>query len=92
MRLLDLAVLILKEHGPRAVQHPGPPFGKRRRVLRGVDAVARGLHTHEGDGIVEQRVEHADRVRAAAHARDHEVGSRPSASRHWARVSRPITD
>ena len=52
---------------------PGAPADRQRRaVTRRVDPLAAGLHADQLDLLVgDERREHADRVRAAADARDH---------------------
>ena len=78
VRLDGLAVLVLQQVAARAVQHAGAALGDRRRVPLGVDALAAGLEAVQADvGVVEEGVEDADRVRAAADAR----GDRASAAR-----------
>ena len=65
-----LAVLVLQDEGLRAVQHAGATAFDGCRVPRRVHAVAGRLDAVELDvGVVEEGVEHADRVRAAADAR-----------------------
>jgi len=75
MRLDDLPVGVLEQVAERPVQDPRLPLREGRAVLAELrtspsrlDADQPGaLHTHE-------RGEHADRVAAAADARDHDVG------------------
>ena len=76
VRLEDLAVLVLHDRRERAVQHTGQARGgQRRAVPAGLDALAGRLDPDQPDlGVIHERLEHADRVRAAAHARDHTVG------------------
>ena len=70
VRLDRLAVLVLQEVAARAVQHAGAALGDGRGVPLGVDALAAGLEAVEADlGVVEEGVEDADRVGAAADAR-----------------------
>ncbi len=93
MRVLDLAVLVHQQIGAVAVQHAGAAAGNRGGVqLR--QAVARGFDAEDLDrGIVEERMEQAHRVGAAADAgdqRDPAAGLRPPASA--ARVSLPMID
>mmetsp|Transcript_20706 Transcript_20706/g.65502 ORF Transcript_20706/g.65502 Transcript_20706/m.65502 type:complete len:480 (+) Transcript_20706:426-1865(+) len=71
----DLTVVILEEVGEGPVQHAGGAQRQRGGVAVGVDAIARSLHAHEADLlIVDELVEEAHRVGAAAHARHEEVG------------------
>lgn len=71
MRLDGLAVAVLQNVGARTVEHTRTAALDRRRVPRGVDAVARGLDAVQSHTLViEERVEHADRVGAPADARD----------------------
>jgi hypothetical protein len=56
--------------------------------LAGVEPVAAGLDAdHAHGGVVEERMEQADGVRAAADRRDQASGRRPSASASAARAS-----
>ena len=71
MRLDDLAVLVLQQIGAVAVQNTREAGRERRRVLAGVDALARRLDADELHArLVDVRVEDAHRVRAAADAGD----------------------
>lgn len=75
MRLDRLAVRILEDVRLRAVQHAGAPALDRRRVLVGVDAIAGSFDAVELDAlVVEERVEHADRVGSTADAGHDRVG------------------
>ena len=74
VRFEDLTIVVLKQDGARAMQNPRAPRGQCGRVLTGVDAVARGLDAHEGDGVIDQRVEHPHGIRAAAHTGHHHIG------------------
>jgi hypothetical protein len=57
------------------VQDAGHAAGQRGRVQPGLDAVPAGLDpNHRDTGLVEERVEQAHRVRAAADAGDQGVG------------------
>ena len=74
VRLEGLAVLVLQEVAARAVQDAGATAFDRRGVPFGVDAVAGRLEPVELDRrVVEEGVEDADRVRAAADAGDHGI-------------------
>ena len=75
VRLQDLPLLVLEHGRQRAVQHPARPRGQRRRVAARLEPLARRLDPDERDlGVVHEAGEGPDRVRAAAHARDHAVG------------------
>jgi hypothetical protein len=57
------------------VQDAARSGGERRAVAARVDALAAGLHADQLHALVgDERHERADRVRAAAHARDHALG------------------
>ena len=74
MRLDHLAVRVLEQVGARAVQDAGPAGGHRGGMLPGLDPLARRLDAdHPHLGIVEERVEQAHGVRAAADAGDQRV-------------------
>ena len=81
--LEDLAVAVLQEIGAVAVQHAGPPAGHRGGVaVLHVEAVAAGLDADNRHlAVVEERMEQADGVGAAADRRDERVGQ-PSLGRH----------
>jgi hypothetical protein len=82
VRLGDLAVLVLQQVGLVAVEDAGEAAGEARRVLL-VEPVARRLDAeHLHLGIVEERVEQPDRVRAAADRRDQQVGQAAGAAEH----------
>ena len=75
MRVLDLPVLVLQKICPVAVQHAGHAAVERGRVLAGLDAVAAGLDPdHAHALVVEEGMEEADGVRAAADAGDERIG------------------
>ena len=75
MRLLDLAVLVLQQQRVRAVQHAGPAVGERRGVLaEPVPVPPASMPTISTDSIADERMEHADGVRAAADAGDDGIG------------------
>ena len=57
-----------------------------------VGAVPARLRADQSHGVVAERVEGADRVRAAADAGDDDVGEAAGRSSICARASRPITD
>ena len=88
-----LAVLVLQDVAEAAVQDAGPALGKAGGVLAGLEPAPARLGADQRDlGIVDERGEHPRRVGTAADAGHHASGSRPIWSRHWALVSRPITD
>ena len=69
VRLDGLAVVVLHEVGAGAVQHAGLAERDGGRVAAGFDAVAAGLEAVDLDrGVIEEAVEDADRVGAAADA------------------------
>ena len=75
VRLGDLALLVLQDVRPRAVQDAGLARGQGGRVLAGLDAVPGGLAADEADVRVrDEGVEEADGVGAAADAGDGRVG------------------
>jgi len=74
VRLGGLAVFVLQNVGTGAVQDARTTALDGCRVLRRVDAVTGRLDAVEGDAlVVEERVEHADRVRSAADAGEDRV-------------------
>ena len=74
VRLEDLAVLVLEEERASAVQHARHAPAHRRAVLARLEPEAAGLDADEVGGGVDEPGERAHRVRAAADARDDEVG------------------
>ncbi len=75
MRVGDLAVFVLQEEGAVAVQHARGAAGHAGGVLAGVDAVAGRFDADDLHALViEERVEQADGVGAAADAGDQRVG------------------
>ena len=75
VRLDDLAVGVLQQVAERAVQHAGLPLRDRRAVLPELHPAAARLDADQLDaGCADERREHPDRVRAAAHAREHVGG------------------
>ena len=77
IRFLDLAVVVLQQQRIRALQHAGPAVGERRGVV--AELLARAARFDADDlhrRVADERMEHADRIRAAAHAGDHRVGQR----------------
>ena len=72
--LEDLAVLVLEEQRPGAVQHPGDAAGHRRAVAARLEAQSPGLDADEPSRCVEEPGEGADGVRPAADAGHHDVG------------------
>ncbi len=72
--VLDLAVLVLQEVGLVAVEHARAPAGDGGGVQL-VEAMAGRLDADQAHAlVVEERVEHADGVGAAADAGDHRIG------------------
>ncbi len=76
VRREDLPVLVGEEERPRPVEDADAPRPEAGRVLaRARRTAPAGLDADELDaGVREERVEEADRVRAAADAGDEEVG------------------
>src|SRR5690606_35620903 len=71
----DLPVVVLQQEGAVAVQHAGGTAVHAAGVLAGVDAVAGGFHADDlHGGVIQERVEQADGVGAAADAGDQAVG------------------
>ena len=74
MRFDGLPVLVLQQIRERALKRAGRSTGESRRVAAGFDTVAGRLVPDQPHaGIVDERVEDADRVRPATHARRHRV-------------------
>ena len=72
---------------------PGAPARESRRVIAGRNAAAAGFDADEPHArVVDERVEQAHRVAAAADAGDDDVRQPPGAARICARASWPITD
>ena len=73
MRQLDVASLVLQHERARALQHAGAATGKPCRVASRRDALSTGLDANQPDvAVVEERIEDADGIAAAANARhDH---------------------
>ena len=68
------------------MQHAGRALGERGAVAAGLDAVAAGLEADQPHaGVVEERVEDADRVGAAADAGRDGVGQPAGRARAPAR-------
>ena len=78
--LAYLSVLILQHVGAGAVQQPGGPAPERRAVLAAGEAAPGRLDTEQLDVVVEEAREQAERVAAAADARDGGVGRPAEAS------------
>jgi hypothetical protein len=75
MRLDDLAVVVAQHVGAVAVQHAGPTGCERSRVMTTGQPFAGGLGADDAHArVVEEGVEQADRVGAAAHAGSDHVG------------------
>ena len=91
VRRVHLTVFVLQEIAHRAVQHAGLSLGERCGVLGCVQSVAGRFDADEFDVLVgDKRVENPDRVRPAAHARDH--GSRQCAGTLEHLRARLVTD
>src|SRR5436853_4835894 len=74
MRLVDLSVLVHKEISAVAVQHPRAAAGDRGGMHAGVKPMTRGLDAINFNVIVvEEWVEQAHRVRAAADTGDERI-------------------
>src|SRR5262245_53177444 len=70
----DLAVRILQEIGARTVEHADLAGAERSGVGAGLDAVPGRFNADQAYlGVVQERVEYADGVAAAAHTGDHVV-------------------
>ena len=83
VRLDDLAILVLQQISAVAVQHAGLAGAQRRRVLAAFQPVARGLDADQAHRLIRDvGIEKANRVRAAADARQHRVGLAPRQFRH----------
>ena len=91
MGLDHLAVVVLEQVRARAVQHAGRP-AESAAACSPVDAATRRLDPdHAHLRLVEERMEQADRIGAAADAGDQRVGQAPSLAVICARTSLPIT-
>ena len=91
VRLEDLPVLVGQHADSEPCRTPGTSAAVSGAPWRPVSRPRRRLDADQLDlGVVEEAGEDADRVRAAADAGDHAVGSRPSRSSIWARASSPI--
>src|SRR5690606_37007857 len=67
--LLDLARFVLQEVHIGTVERARTPAGERCRMLAGFQSASLGLDAVKGDGLIlHERMEHADRVAAAAYA------------------------
>ena len=78
MRRLDVAVLVLQHERARALQHAGDAAREARGVTARRDRLAAGLDADQPHlRVVDERIEDADRVAAAADARDHRVRQAP---------------
>src|SRR5215471_8259837 len=75
MRLLDLAVRVVKQHRERTVQHAGLAGEHRRGVLAERGPAAAGLDAVERDAAIgEEAMEETDRIAAAADAGERGIG------------------
>src|SRR5215471_6773351 len=71
MRQLDVPVIVLQHESSRALQDAGAAAGKPRRVAAADDLLAAGLDADQPDRpVLDERVEHADRVAAATDTGD----------------------
>src|SRR5262245_6218595 len=62
---LDVAVLVLEDHGPSPLQDAGAPAGESRRVSPRDQLLPGGLHTNQTDTrIVDERIEDPEGVAA----------------------------
>src|SRR5882672_12733305 len=78
MRLLDLAMCILQQHGIASLQHAGPPERERSAVIAELEAAAARFDAENLDARVRnERMKHADRIRAAADTGDDGVRQFP---------------
>ena len=83
VRLLDLAVLILQQHGETAVQHAGTAERQGRRVVTQTWPATAGLDSNDLHARVgHERMEGADGVRSAADARDDRIRKSPGFFEH----------
>ena len=86
VRLEHLTVLILQQIGARAVQNAGRALRECCGVMRGRKPLARRFDAVNGDRrLIEERMEQTDGVRAAADARDQEIGQ-PALALHQLRA------
>ena len=70
-----LAIVILHHVAEAAVQHAGLAVAERGGVVAGFRAAAAGFDADESDFFVlDERIEHAGRIAAAADAGDHRIG------------------
>ena len=92
MRREHLPVRVLQDERARAVEDADRARAEARGVLAGREASPSGLDAHHLDlGERKELPEEADRVRAAADARDEDVRQLPERLRLWTRASRPMT-
>ena len=74
MRLVDLAVAVHQQIGAVAVQHAGAAARDRGRMQPAIETVARGFDAVDFDlRVVEERMEQAHRIGAAADAGDQRI-------------------
>src|SRR4051812_14574591 len=75
MRQLDIAIVILQNVGAGTLQHAGTATGKAGGMAAARDRPPARLDTDQPNGAVaDERVEDAQRITAAADARDNGVG------------------
>src|SRR5688572_33298291 len=83
VRFLNLPVLILQQHREATLQYAGRAVGERSSVLSQAAAGATRFDAeHFHIAIFDEWMEHSDRVRAAADARDHQVRQLAGALEH----------
>src|SRR5437899_4593005 len=71
MRQLDVAVVVLQNKRPRALQDAGAAACEPRGMAAAEDLLATGLDADQPDvAILDERIEHAHRVAASTNARD----------------------
>src|SRR5262245_35875554 len=76
VRFEDLALIVFEHCGEGAVQHTLSSGDQRGAVPTGLEALPAGLDSDQLDRVIEEGVEAADRVGAAANAGDHPLGQR----------------
>ena len=74
VNVCSLPVVVLQYVTVTTVQHARHSVGQRGRVLACRQPVPARFHTDEFHGfVINERVKHPRRVRAAAHARHHDI-------------------
>ncbi len=93
MAVEDLAVLVLQQIGAVAVQHARLAGVHRGAVLDALQPAAAGLDADDPHrAVVEEGMEHADGVGAAADRGDDDVGQPALLLEDLRAASEPITD